>query len=61
MWGIQCASTEVAAAAASAALRNGVVVLTSGVRSDVIALSPPLVISEEQVRHAIAVLAMCLK
>ena len=61
MWGIQCANTSVAAAAATEALRNGVIVLTSGVRSDVIALAPPLVISEEQVRHATSVLAMCLK
>ena len=60
MWGIQCTSAEVALAAATQALTKGVIVLTSGRLSDVIALSPPLVISEEQLRHAIGVLAMCL-
>lgn len=61
MWGIQCCNGEIALKAAVEALRHGVLVLTSGPRSDVIALSPPLVISEAQVRHAIGVLKRSLK
>lgn len=61
MWGVQCANAETAAATVTAALRKGVIVLTSGVQSDVIALSPPLVITEKQLRDAIGVLAMSLK
>ncbi|HEY5094175.1 MAG TPA: aspartate aminotransferase family protein [Candidatus Eremiobacteraceae bacterium] len=61
MWGIQCANAEIASRAAVEALRHGVLVLTSGVLSDVIALSPPLVITEEQLRHAIGVLSSSLK
>jgi 4-aminobutyrate aminotransferase/(S)-3-amino-2-methylpropionate transaminase len=60
MWGIQCTSAETAAATVIEALRRGVVVLVSGVRGDVISLSPPLVISEEQLRHAIDILAKSL-
>jgi 4-aminobutyrate aminotransferase-like enzyme len=60
MWGIQCASTETAAHAMIAALRKGIVVLASGARSDVISISPPLVISEEQLRFAVETLGTIL-
>jgi 4-aminobutyrate aminotransferase-like enzyme len=61
MWGIQCASAEIAAGTLVNALHNGVIVLASGPLGDVISLSPPLVISEEQLRHAIGVLAISLR
>jgi len=61
MWGIQCCDGEIALKAAVEALRHGVLVLTSGPLSDVIALSPPLVITEAQLRHAIGVLKSSLK
>ena len=59
MWGLECVddkgapNTQLAAATMLAAMHQGVLVLTSGPRSNVIALSPPLVITLEQLRFAI--------
>jgi 4-aminobutyrate aminotransferase-like enzyme len=53
MWGVQCNSAGVAARAVTKALRRGVIALPCGTKSDVIALSPPLVITDEQLRVAI--------
>jgi 4-aminobutyrate aminotransferase-like enzyme len=61
MWGIQCASAGIAAAAMTGALRQGVIILSAGVRSDVLSIAPPLVISEEQLRFALATLARCVR
>lgn len=58
IWGVQCAdhngktSTEVAKDLAAGLLRRGVIVLESGPRCDVIAITPPLVITEEQLGFA---------
>jgi 4-aminobutyrate aminotransferase-like enzyme len=60
MWGIQCTNAGVAAAAMTDALRNGVIILAAGVRSDVLSIAPPMVISEEQLRYALETLARCL-
>jgi 4-aminobutyrate aminotransferase-like enzyme len=59
MWGVQCANSETAAGAVHQLLRSGVIALVSGVRGDVISLSPPLVISEEQLRFSLDALRKC--
>jgi 4-aminobutyrate aminotransferase-like enzyme len=61
MWGIQCTNAEVAAAAMTAALHEGVIILSAGVRSDVLSVAPPLVISEEQLRFALETIARSLR
>lgn len=61
MWGIQCSDAGVAAAAMTGALREGVIILSAGVRGDVLSITPPLVISEEQLRCALETLARCLR
>jgi 4-aminobutyrate aminotransferase-like enzyme len=53
MWGVQCNSAAVAANAVTCALRRGIIALPCGTKSDVIALSPPLVITDEQLRAAV--------
>lgn len=60
MWGVQCASGEIAAQAVTHALRRGIILLPCGPRSDVIAISPPLVITSEQIAHALDALALCI-
>jgi 4-aminobutyrate aminotransferase/(S)-3-amino-2-methylpropionate transaminase len=63
LWGLEFITEDgrpegrAAAAAARAALRRGVLLLRSGPQSAVLSLSPPLVISEEQLWHALAVVS----
>jgi 4-aminobutyrate aminotransferase-like enzyme len=61
MWGIQCVSSDVAAVAMTAALQEGVIILSAGVRGDVLSIAPPLVISEEQLRCALDTIARSLR
>jgi 4-aminobutyrate aminotransferase-like enzyme len=61
MWGIQCTDAAIAATAMTGALRAGVIILSAGVRNDVLSIAPPLVISEEQLRWALETLARCLR
>jgi 4-aminobutyrate aminotransferase-like enzyme len=60
MWGVQCANSQIAAAAMTGALRNGIIILAAGVRGDVLSIAPPLVITETQLRYALETLARCL-
>jgi 4-aminobutyrate aminotransferase-like enzyme len=60
MWGVQCANSQIAAAAMTDALRNGIIILAAGVRGDVLSIAPPLVITEMQLRYALETLARCL-
>jgi len=63
MWGLECVDaagaprTELAGAIMLDAMREGLLVLTSGPQSNVIAISPPLVITTEQLRFGVDVLA----
>jgi len=61
MWGIQCKDAAIAATAMTGALHEGVIILSAGVRGDVLSIAPPLVISEEQLRWALETLARCLR
>ncbi|HXN08237.1 MAG TPA: aminotransferase class III-fold pyridoxal phosphate-dependent enzyme, partial [Candidatus Acidoferrales bacterium] len=63
MWGLECVDaagaprTELAAAIMLEAMRHGLLVLTSGPQSNVVAISPPLVITAEQLRFGVDVLS----
>jgi 4-aminobutyrate aminotransferase-like enzyme len=66
MWGLECVdssgapNTALAAATMVAAMQQGVLVLTSGPHCNVIAISPPLVITVEQLRFGIDVLSRAI-
>ncbi len=66
MWGLELVDvagapdTACAAATSLAAMRLGVIVLTSGPHCNVIALSPPLVITLEQLRFGIDVIGRAI-
>jgi 4-aminobutyrate aminotransferase-like enzyme len=56
MWGIEMQDGETARRVAKAALARGVIVLQAGVRGEVISITPPIVIGEEELDRALAVL-----
>ena len=56
LWGVQLTDAATANAAMTASLARGVIFLQSGTDGDTISISPPLVIGEEQLLHAIDVL-----
>lgn len=55
-WGIEVDGEERAAAVVADALRNGVIALQSGPAGNVVSISPPLVIPEDQLFSAIDVI-----
>ena len=63
MWGLECIDaagapqTKLAAMIMLEAMRHGLLVLTSGPQSHVVAISPPLVITVEQLRFGVDVLS----
>jgi 4-aminobutyrate aminotransferase len=67
MWGLELVDangvedTAAASAVMLAALRGGVIVLTSGPRCNVLAISPPLVITDEQLQFAFGVVAQAIE
>jgi len=67
MWGVELikedrsADTELAGRTMMAALRRGVIVLAGGPENNVLSLSPPLVITEEQLESAVRELGEALK
>jgi len=66
MWGLEIVDeqgvedTVRAGAAMVGALRSGVIVLTSGPHCNVVAISPPLVITDEQLQFAIDVVSQAI-
>ncbi|MEO6834754.1 MAG: aspartate aminotransferase family protein [Candidatus Tumulicola sp.] len=56
LWGVQLANPGVAAATVKRALRAGLILLQSGAAGDVIAITPPLVITERQLARAVEIL-----
>jgi 4-aminobutyrate aminotransferase-like enzyme len=52
LWGVQLSSAEAAETTVKRALRAGVILLQSGPAGDVIAISPPLVIAENELMLA---------
>jgi 4-aminobutyrate aminotransferase-like enzyme len=61
LWGIQLRSPSVAQAVVSRALANGVIVLQSGTGGDVLAITPPLVITERQLYRAIEIIETAIR
>lgn len=61
MWGIEIDSGERAFAIVIEALKRGVLLLQAGPAGDVLSLTPPLVISEEQLARAADILEQCLR
>jgi 4-aminobutyrate aminotransferase-like enzyme len=55
-WGVQLDSPARAARVVRAALQDAVIVLQSGVDGEVVSISPPLVIAEDELQRAIDVL-----
>jgi 4-aminobutyrate aminotransferase-like enzyme len=60
MWGIQLPDFPAVDRVVKHALRHGVIVLPAGPKGDVLSLTPPLVIEEEQLMAAISVLEEAL-
>jgi 4-aminobutyrate aminotransferase-like enzyme len=56
MWGIQVKDGEVAQRIVHDALRRGIVLLQAGPKGDVLSITPPLVISREQLFYAIDII-----
>lgn len=53
MWGIELRDGKLAAAIVERALRSGLILLQAGLRGEVLALSPPLSIENEQLERAL--------
>lgn len=60
MWGVQLRDAAQARAAAERALKEGVIVLQAGSEGDVLSLTPPLTISEDELMRGIDVIETCL-
>lgn len=60
LWGVEVRTAEIAFALTKAALRCGVIVLPSGVESNVITIAPPAIISENQLFRALEILERAL-
>ncbi len=56
MWGIELHDGVAAARAVKIGLRSGLILLQTGVRGEVISLTPPLVIGEEELERALSLL-----
>jgi len=61
LWALECASAAVANRIVVDALARGVIVLQSGPTGSAIALSPPLVIDDDQLARALDLLESCLR
>lgn len=60
MWGIQLRDAEQARTTAERALRKGVIVLQAGSDGDVLSLTPPLTIAEDELMRGVDVIETCL-
>jgi 4-aminobutyrate aminotransferase-like enzyme len=56
MWGLQLADAALADRAVKSALRRGLLLLQAGPRGDVLSITPPLVMSTEQLHRALDIL-----
>jgi 4-aminobutyrate aminotransferase-like enzyme len=61
LWGIAFRDAALAAAVVKRALRAGAIFLQSGITGEVIAISPPLVIGEEQLERALEILQVAIE
>ena len=56
LWGVQMRDAATAEAVVKRALRDGLILLQAGIDGDVISISPPLVITDRQLRRGTAIL-----
>jgi 4-aminobutyrate aminotransferase-like enzyme len=61
LWGILFRDATLAATVVKRALRAGAIFLQSGIAGEVIAISPPLVIGEEQLERALEILKVAIE
>ena len=60
MWGIELRDAEQARSVVERALKEGVIILQAGTEGNVLSLTPPLVISQAELNHAVDVVESCL-
>lgn len=61
MWGIEFADAATAASVVKNALKAGVILLQAGPQGNVISITPPLVITQQQLFRAVDIIAACIK
>jgi 4-aminobutyrate aminotransferase-like enzyme len=61
LWGVALQDAALASAVVTRALRAGAIFLQSGIAGDVVAISPPLVIGEEQLARALEILKVAIE
>ena len=61
LWGVALTDAAFASAVVKRALRAGAIFLQSGIAGDVVAISPPLVIGEEQLSRALEILKVAIE
>ena len=61
MWGIEMRDGTAAERVVKGALARGIIVLQSGVRGEVVSLTPPIVIGEEELERALVLLEAILR
>jgi 4-aminobutyrate aminotransferase-like enzyme len=61
LWGVAFADAAFASAVVKRALRSGAIFLQSGIAGDVVVISPPLVIGEEQLARALEILKVAVE
>jgi 4-aminobutyrate aminotransferase-like enzyme len=61
MWGIELSETKTAERIVKDALKAGVILLQAGPHGNVISITPPLVITEQQLFRAIEIITACIK
>jgi len=60
MWGIELSDAAKARSTVERALKHGVIILQAGAEGNVLSLTPPLVISEDELMRAVDVIESCL-
>lgn len=61
MWGIEFTDTATAERIVKDALKAGVILLQAGPQGNVISITPPLVITQQQLFRAVDIIAACIK
>ena len=61
LWGVAFRDAAFASEVVKRALRAGAIFLQSGIAGDVVAISPPLVIGEEQLARALEILKVAIE
>ncbi len=61
MWGIEMRDGTAAERVVKAALGRGIIVLQAGTRGEVVSVTPPIVIGEDEFAHAVGLLATVIR